>query len=524
MRPETGQQGKQKFLFCTPIHSNTKDRRTPESPEDEAALPAFFICTLPHLTSAQRSGSYEGETNMGSPKSTASDDKAEINENVDTPSSTISDASETEKAAATSIAPPPAAPPPQADGGSRAWLQVLGSFIVFGNLWGFTFAFGSFQTYYELTFLPNQSSSTISWIGTVSTFLLIVGGIMSGPFFDRGYFKTMLFAGAAIETFSVFMLSLCGEYYQLFLSQGLLMGLGNGLLYVPGLALVGRSFKTHRSIAMAITTCGAPVGGIIYTLVFEQLISRMSFGWTVRVMGFVMLGSYLIAFPLLLFRANNVGNLSSGTKRKLIDLTAFRDLPFCWYTLTNFFIFLGYMIPFIFMASYGQTALGMTRSKALNVIMIAQAASVLGRLVAGQTAAKVGVMIPWVTCAVCSGVFCIAWVGVDSVGAFIAYAALYGCFSGALIPLPPSVFPVICPDTKVLGARLGMAQGIGSIASLIGSPIAGALTRINAKDSPGGVNYIGLQLFGGVTMVVGGCNLVGLWWYLVKKRGAKTLI
>ena len=103
-------------------------------------------------------------------------------------------------------------------------------------------------------------------------------------------------------------------------------------------------------------------------------------------------------------------------------------------------------------------------------------------------------------------------------------AALYGGFSGALIPLPPSVFPIVCPDPKVLGARLGMAQGIGSIASLIGSPIAGALTSINAGNRPGGQNYLGLQLFGGFTMVIGGFNLISLWILLVRRRGLGKLI
>ena len=450
---------------------------------------------------------------MASSDSTFNDDKADAKDDIDSP--VVSDETALEKAI-TPLTPPQPAPPP--DGGARAWLQVLGSFITFSNLWGFTFAFGSFQTYYELTYLQSQTASNISWIGTVSTFLLIVGGVISGPFFDLGHFRTMLFAGAAIETLAVFMTSLCSRYYQLFLAQGILMGLGNGLLYVPGLALVGRSFKKHRSMAMAITTCGAPTGGIIYTLIFEQLIGRMGFGWTVRIMGFVMLGAYCISFPLLLWGAKNVGNLASGTKRKLFDPRAFQDLPFCWYTFTNCFIFLGYMIPFIFIASFGQTALGMSRSDALYVIMIAQASSVLGRLVAGFTASRVGVMIPWVTCAISSGTLSIAWIGVHSKGSFIAYAALYGCFSGALIPLPPSVFPVVCPDPKILGARLGMAQGIGSLASLIGSPIAGALSSINAGDSPGGTNYLGLQLFTGLTMVVGGCNLIGLWSLLVKRR------
>jgi MFS family permease len=334
----------------------------------------------------------------------------------------------------------------------------------------------------------------------------------------------MLFMGAALETLGVFLMSLCTQYYQLFLAQGVLMGLGCGLLYIPGLALVGRSFKKHRSIAMAITTCGAPTGGVIYVLTFERLINTMTFGWTVRIMGFVMLGSYCLAFPLQLWGAKNIGNLATGTKRKLIDLNAFRDLPFCWYTCTNFAIFLGYMVPFNFMASYGQEALGLTRSFSLYVIMIAQASSIVGRLAAGYTAGKLGIMIPWIFCAISAGAMCVAWVGVQNKASFIVIASLYGCFSGALIPLPPSVFPVVCPDPKVLGARLGMAQGIGAFASLIGSPIGGALTQVHVPKSLGVSNFIGLQLFSGLTEIVGGCSLIGLWILLIRRRGLGKFI
>lgn len=421
-----------------------------------------------------------------------------------------------EKVAAPVVTTPVTAPPPLEDGGTRAWLQVLGSFLVFGNLWGFTFAFGSFQSFYELDYLQGQSASSISWIGTVSVFLLICIGIISGPLFDLGGYKIMLLAGAAIETLGVFLTSICSSYWQLMLTQGILMGLGNGLLYLPGLALVGRSFKKHRSIAMGITTCGAPVGGIYYTLIFEQLISKVGFGWTVRVMGFVMLGSYCLSFPLLLWGAKNIGDLSSGAPRKLFDRGALTDVPFWTFASGNFLVFCGYMVPFNFIPSYGEIALGLSRSMSLYISMIAQASSILGRLVAGYSASRIGVLTPWIICAASSGIFCVAWIGVTTQGGFIAIAALYGCFSGALIPLPPSVFPVVCPDPKVFGARLGMAQGIGSIASLIGTPIAAALA--SASSRPGETNYLGLQLFSGLIMLVGACNLGFLWVVLAKRR------
>ena len=98
-------------------------------------------------------------------------------------------------------------------------------------------------------------------------------------------------------------------------------------------------------MAMAITTCGAPTGGIIYTLMFQQLINRLGFPWTIRAMAFFMLGTYLISFPLQLWGASNLGDLASGTPRKMFDSKALKDLPFWSYSFSNFFIFTGYMVP-----------------------------------------------------------------------------------------------------------------------------------------------------------------------------------
>lgn len=91
-------------------------------------------------------------------------------------------------------------------------------------------------------------------------------------------------------------------------------------------------------MALGIVTCGAPVGGIIYTIVFNQCIDEIGFDWTVRVMGFVMLASYSLAFPLLLWNTGNTGDIASGTARKIFDKKAFTDIGFWLYTWSNFFV------------------------------------------------------------------------------------------------------------------------------------------------------------------------------------------
>jgi MFS family permease len=125
---------------------------------------------------------------------------------------------------------------------------------------GFTLSYGAFQAYYKDYLLSSSSDSAISWIGTVQGWLLILVGVLSGPLFDLGYFRSMLLVGNFLVVFGIMMLSLCTTYWQVFLTQAICMGLGAGLLYVPSLALIGIWFERRRALAMGIVMSGIAVG------------------------------------------------------------------------------------------------------------------------------------------------------------------------------------------------------------------------------------------------------------------------
>ncbi len=75
-----------------------------------------------------------------------------------------------------------------------------------------------------------------------------------------GYFRTMLIIGNFGVVFGIFMLSLATTYWQVFLAQGVCMGLGAGFLYVPSIALIGLSFSKKRALAQGIVMSGIAVG------------------------------------------------------------------------------------------------------------------------------------------------------------------------------------------------------------------------------------------------------------------------
>lgn len=163
------------------------------------------------------------------------------------------------------------------DGGFQAWLQVAGSFCIFLNTWSVSFCrfpraflsdsergvvnmYGVFQTYYSHDIAETSSSSDVSWIGSVQGFLLCFIGILIGPIYDLGHSRSLLLTGTCLSLLGIFTTSICKNYWQLFLAQGVTLGLGMGCLFLPGVTVVSQYFSTKKAFATGIASLGAGIG------------------------------------------------------------------------------------------------------------------------------------------------------------------------------------------------------------------------------------------------------------------------
>lgn len=120
--------------------------------------------------------------------------------------------------------------------------------------------FGVFQTYYQTKLLTSESPSNISWIGSFQVFLLFLGGTLAGPAFDMGYLRSLLASGTFLICFGMFMTSLCSAYWQIFLAQGIVVGMGFGCLFLPTITVVAQYFTTKKAIAFGIASLGGSLG------------------------------------------------------------------------------------------------------------------------------------------------------------------------------------------------------------------------------------------------------------------------
>lgn len=378
------------------------------------------------------------------------------------------------------------------NGNLQAWLQVLASFLININNWGLVYSFGVFQDFYETNYLVNHSVSSIAWIGTLQSALLLIIGVISGPLFDKGWLKPVLVTASILLVLAVMLLSLCTQYYQIMLAQGVLAGIASGLLYIPSVAVIPQYFtaRGRRGLALGLGTSGGSIGGIIYPVVFRRLLSDLGFPWATRIMGFIMLGTLVAA----IFLTRSTGQ-ATKLPRQLIDPKALREVPFVAFMTASCLIFIGILVPF-FLAPAFSTSVGASTNTAFYLVAVINTAQFFGRVIPSFLADYIGPEIMLSAAQFSAAVCAFAWIAVHNVPGFTALLIIYGFLSGLLATLPAVVTPFVCPSMAVYGTRLGMVYAMAGVGSLIGVPVA-----VYAQAGSG--KWLGPQLWAGFTLLAG---------------------
>ncbi|KAJ1325674.1 MFS transporter MCT family solute carrier family 16 (monocarboxylic acid transporters) member 10 [Microdochium nivale] len=391
----------------------------------------------------------------------------------------------------------PAVPDPP-DGGVQAWTHVALLHIVFFNTWGVSNSFGIFQQYYANELLPGQSLSSISWIGSVQTALLFALGVGTGRASDAGYFRHCFVGGVFLQVFAIMMTSLGSTYWQLFLAQGLCLGIGNGLVFVPAMSITSTYFAKHRAIAVSLGAAGAAVGGLVYPVLVKQLIpaDKLGFRWTLRCMGFLMLATYI---PCLIWYRPRLPPRRVGP---LIDTSAFREAPFMFFTASFFFSFWGVYTVFFYISTYARDIIGLQDPG--NLVIVLNGAGILGRILPGFIAGRyTGMLNLLVPLCFAGSLLSYLWSQVHSPSGLYAFVVVDGLVAHAMQSLYPTLSTTMAPDLSKTGTRSGMITSVVSVAVLTGPAISGALIQ------RAGGSYLYAQMFAGTSILLGGFCIVG---------------
>lgn len=90
-------------------------------------------------------------------------------------------------------------------------------------------------------------------------------------------------------------------------------------------------------------------GAIIFLAAFEQLLPQVGFGWTTRIMAFIVLA--LQVLPILVLRKR----ITSTPKRALLDTTALKEPAFVIVMVHMTIAYAGFFIPFYYIEVFAES-------------------------------------------------------------------------------------------------------------------------------------------------------------------------
>ena len=284
------------------------------------------------------------------------------------------------------------------------------------------------------------------------------------------------------------------HFWHFLLTQGLLVGIGTSLSYIPAVTISPGWFNTRRGLAMGIILSGTGVGGVAWAPALRALNTKVGFRNTLRLtgaVGFVIIGvaGLVLKWDHESERRNRIEypSTSGGFRRVRIPLVNWqvaRSRTFLAQALGAVLQAAAYYTPVYFFSAYSRT-LGYTAVGGANFIAASNASSAGGKVVLGWAADRFGRLNTLLVCTLTSASITLGlWLPstfTDTTEAqsrvlFVVFAITYGIFAGAYVSLFPTALVELfgVQNFASVNGFLYMVRGFGT---LLGTPLAGALIK-----------------------------------------------
>ncbi|KAK9429642.1 major facilitator superfamily domain-containing protein [Lipomyces doorenjongii] len=378
------------------------------------------------------------------------------------------------------------------DVGFRPWLAVLAGFCGQFCSFGFMNVVGIFIAYYQHNQLADLSPSTISWIGSIQSFVFSFSGLFCGHISDMYGPRWVTAGGCMLITVGMLTIAFCKCYYQFVLAQGICSSLGAAGLFYGTTAAISGWFSARRGLAFGVAASGASIGGICLSLIFENL-SHKSFQAAVYAMAGVLCAFSIIAAVATSSRIRPTGK--QPYRFVNFYLRPFLEPVFSIYTASMFLIYLGLFVPMAYFAS-SAIAEGISAAHSFQIIAYFNVGSFFGRVLLGLLSDKMNKFALFSTITLLSGLVSAPfWYFAHSEVTITIVAVAYGFFTGGILAMFSTLVAQISPVQEI-GTRLGAVNGIIAFATLVSLPIASAIVGTDA-------NYDNMKIYAGVVLIAG---------------------
>ncbi|KAM8785580.1 monocarboxylate transporter 4 isoform 1-T4 [Rhynchonycteris naso] len=365
----------------------------------------------------------------------------------------------------------------KAPDGGWGWAVLLGCFVITGFSYAFPKAVSVF--FKELMCEFGIGYSDTAWISSILLAMLYGTGPLCSMCVNRFGCRPVMLVGGLLASLGMVAASFCRSVIQLYLTTGVLSGLGLALNFQPSLIMLNHYFNKRRPIANGLAAAGSPV--LLCALSPLSQLLQDHYGWRG---GFLILGGLLLnccvcAALMRPLEAPQAMARSGPQKpsRQLLDLSVFKDRGFIIYAVAASTMVLGLFVPPVFMVSYAKD-LGVPDTQAAFLLTILGFIDIFARPAAGFVTGLPKVR-PYSVYLFSFAMFFNGFTDLtgstaSNYGGLVVFCIFFGISYGMVGALQFEVLMAIV-GTHKFSSAIGLVLLLEAIAVLIGPPSGGRL-------------------------------------------------
>ncbi len=393
--------------------------------------------------------------------------------------------------------------------GGYGWVCTVAAAAINAHSWGFNSAYAVFLAYYlDNDIFPGATSLQYAFVGSLSiAILMLTSPIATIAVREIGIRPTM-FCGVVLETISLLCASAATQIWHLFLTQGVVFGMGLGLLFIPTAAVVPQWFTTKRSLASGVSLSGAGMGGLVYSLAASAMIRDLGLHWTFRILGII---AFVVNTSCTLLIKDR--NKAIGSNQAAFDVTLFKRWEYILLLGFSGFTMLGYFILIFTLANFAKS-IGLDSSQASVASALFNLGQALGRPLIGYFPDVTGRINMAGSMTFIAGVLpLVIWTNTNNYGVLIFFTFVEGLFAG-------NFWATIAPLVAEVVGLKNVPSGLNLLWLAIVIPCtfseAIALEIVDGTES-----YLGTQLFTGFMYIAAAACMWALrGWKVLQNEAA----
>lgn len=382
-----------------------------------------------------------------------------------------------------------------------AWVVVWATFACLALIFGVSYSFAAFFESFAAEFSAQRAD--VSWIFGLSGFVYFVLGAGGGMLADRFGPRIVCSAGMALIALGLLATSWASSLLAVYVSYGLLVGLGIALVYTPSIASVQPWFTTRRGLAGGIASSGVGAGTLLVPVLVAMAIGPMPWREAMQLLALAVLVLGLLAAGLLKRAPSNTSSGAGGSATGLSLRETLRSPTFRWLYLATVLASPVMFIPFAHVSASARD-LGLGEAFAVGLVGLIGVGSLVGRFAIGLLADRLGRAQTLVLMQLSMGASYLLWGAAGGQALLLVFALWFGLSYGSIV----SLLPAICMDYfggRSVASVVGTLYSGAALGNLLGPVLAGA-----AFDFSG--HYLG------VMAVCGVLSLMATWASRQMKR------